>query len=107
MHPLAPLFDSGDLVPSSSGLVIVPCSLNLAAKPYYLAWISTGSFGARAWSGAQCINALGIMTNPYGFVGPIGFLSYAKTYGALPDLTSDNSQTATGYSGYFVAMAIR
>jgi hypothetical protein len=107
MHPLAPLFDSGDLVPSISGLVTVSCSLNLVAKPYYLAWISSGSFGARTWSGAQCINALGVMTNSSGFVGPIGYLTYSKPYGALPDLTSDSSQTAVGFSGPFVAMAIR
>jgi hypothetical protein len=108
MHPTVPLCDSGDLVQLLPGLMTFSFSLNLDAKPYYLAWISIGSFTARCWQGSQFLDTLGIRTTSGGFTSPVGFLTYATVYGALPNLTSDNSHILNAYgSGYFVAMAIR
>ena len=109
MHPTVPLCDSGDLVPLLPGLMTFTFSLNLDAKPYYLAWISTGSaFTARAWSGSGFLDTLGIISNSSGFGASIGNLTYTRAYGPLPNLTSDNTHTFASYgSGYFVALAIR
>jgi hypothetical protein len=110
MHPTSPIFDSGDITPSSTGLYLVSAPLSLSAKPYYLAWISKGaSFTARCWSTGAFLDTLGVKTSSTGFTGPIGIVTYNKTYGSLPDLTSDNAYTLASYSayGYVVAMALR
>ena len=99
--------DSGDLVPLLPGIMTFTFSLNLDAKPYYLAWISHGSFSARCWQGSYFLDTLGIKATTT-LNSPLGYLTYSKSYGALPNLSSDNTHTLNSYgSGYFVATAIR